>query len=85
MLNPLPVVSQSPSAVISVLVLFIRFNQIHSVSIGLFVRAQYESIANMDGEKGAEIDGFSRFLPLPYRVAIILVAGEQTQTKLTSD
>jgi hypothetical protein len=31
----------------------------------------------MDGDPGVEpeLDGFSLFLPLPYRVAIILVAG----------
>lgn len=27
----------------------------------------------------AELDGFSSFLPLPFRVAIILVAGKYTQ------
>lgn len=32
----------------------------------------------MDGDPGVEpvLDGFSQILPLPYRVAIILVAGE---------
>jgi hypothetical protein len=34
----------------------------------------------MDGDPAVEpeLDSFSRILPLPYRVAIILVAGELT-------
>ena len=40
----------------------------------------------MDGDPAveSEVDGFSRFLPLPYRVAIILVAGTRRPLNITA-
>lgn len=41
----------------------------------------------MDGDPAveSELDGFSRVLPLPYRVALIIVLGMQTTAGLFGD
>ena len=40
----------------------------------------------MDGDPAVEpeLDGFSRVLPLPYRVALIIVLGTSTQISLVA-
>jgi len=46
----------------------------------VFTPTEECSVLHMDGDPlvEPELDSFSRFLPLPYRVAIIFVCGNET-------